>query len=216
MTILDNDCDLPPPDLSAPNLPLTGAQGRIAYQSKLYSWIMVHGKVVRLLRDSPYLTQEEIEKIDDMIQVQSERMPTVVSYHADSTLNPAWYLDSHIFVQNTKLRIYRHNLTPNAPIDARFAAMRSCIELAKEASNQIAKIFKDPDDPQFSPEGAHGYNLRVIRIVYPEHCQYMFSCSMYLVIAKMWGLALPLIIGLRAVANKSPVNKCCCVGIYGV
>jgi len=87
------------------------------------------------------------------------------------------------------------------------------VELAKEASALVGTIFKDPDAEE---DGVEEYNRRVIRIVYPEHCQYMYSCAMYLIIAKMWESVLPLIIGLRVVGNKLPINKCCCRYLWGV
>jgi hypothetical protein len=39
---------------------------------------------------------------------------------------------------------------------------------------------------------------------------------MYLIIAKLWEFVLPLVIGLQAVGNKLPINKCCCRYLWGV
>lgn len=216
MTIQDGDCDLRPPDLIEP--PATGELGgRVALQSKLYSWTMLHGKVVRLLRDSPYLSEEEIDKLDSQIQARYDKMPTLISYNADLSVNPGWYLDSHIFVNYTKFRVFRHNLTPNAPYPSRVAALRRCIDMAKNASPRIAEKFKDIEtvSPQ-DAEAALEHNQRVVRIMYPEHCQYLYSCAMFLVVAKMWRLALPFVIALRVIGNKLAINKCCCRYLWGV
>jgi hypothetical protein len=212
MSIMDNDCDLPPPDISAINLqPET--QDRVALHAKLYSWTLMHGRVIRLLRDSSYLSQEEIDKLDDRIQAQYDKMPRLVAYNVDTT-NTAWYLDNHIFVYNTKLRVFRHNLTPNAPLASRFAALRSCIDLAKETSSQIADKFKIDDD--LPEEQLRVYNQRVIRIVYPEHCQYLYSCAMYLIAAKYWNHVLPFVHALRTIGTKLVINKCCLRYLWGV
>jgi len=215
MTIQDGDCDLRPPDLTDP--PATELGERVALQSKLYSWTMLHGKVVRLLRDSPSLSEEEIDKLDSQIQARYDKMPTLISHNADLSVNPGWYLDSHIFVNYTKFRVFRHNLTPNAPFASRVAALRRCIDMAKDASPRIAEKFKDIEtvSPQ-DAEAAHEHNLRVVRIMYPEHCQYLYSCAMFLVVAKMWSLALPFVIALRVIGNKLAINKCCCRYLWGV
>lgn len=215
MTIQDGDCDLRPPDLIEP--PAGGLGGRVALQSKLYSWTMLHGKVVRLLRDSPFLSEEEIDKLDSQIQSRYDKMPTLISYNADSSVNSGWYMDSHIFVNYTKFRVFRHNLTPNAQFPSRLASLRRCIEMAKDASPQIAEKFKDIEtvSPQ-DAEAAHEHNHKVVRIMYPEHCQYLYSCAMFLVVAKMWSLALPFVIALRIIGSRLAINKCCCRYLWGV
>jgi hypothetical protein len=214
MTVMDSDCDLRPPEL-APSAP-PEVQARVELQSKLYNWTMLHGRVVRILRDSSFLSEEEIEKLDSRIQAQYEKMSTSVSYSADSTLNPGWHLDGHIFVDITKLRVFRHNLTPNAPFPSRLAALRRCIEMAKEASPQIAEKFIDADTSTLSPEEIQEHNQRIVRIIYPEHCQYLYSCAMYLIVANLWSLVLPFVIGLRVIGNKLGINKCCCKYLWGV
>ena len=214
MTIMDSDCDLRPPDL----MPSISAQvqARVELQSKLYSWIMLHGRIVRILRDSPCLSEDEIEKLEDRIRAQHEKMPTLVSYSADSTLYPGWYLDTHIFVDITKLKVFRHNLTLNAPFPSRLAALRRCIEMAKEASPRIAEKFIDADTSTLSPEEIQEHNQHIVRIIYPEHCQYLYSCAMYLIVANLWSLALPFVIGLRVIGNKLAINNCCCRYLWGV
>jgi len=215
MTIQDGDCDLRPPELI--ESPTGELGGRVALQSKLYSWTMLHGKVVRLLRDSSYLSEEEIDKLDSQIQSRYDKMPTLISHNADLSVNSGWYMDSHIFVNYTKFRVFRHNLTPNAPFTSRLASVRRCIEMAKEASPQIAEKFKDIEtvSPQ-DAEAAHEHNQKVVRIMYPEHCQYLYSCAMFLVVAKMWSLALPFVIALRVIGNRLAINKCCCRYLWGV
>ena len=162
MAIMDSDCDLRPPDL-APTP--SDTQARVTLQSKLYNWTMLHSKVLRILRDSPFLSEEEIEKLDDRIQALYERsLPPVSHSGADSAPNPGWHLDSYIFIDNTRFRIFRHNLMPNAPFTSRLAALRRCIDMAKEASPRIAEKFIDDETEQ-----AQEHNQRVVRIIYPEH-----------------------------------------------
>jgi hypothetical protein len=215
LTILDSDSDLPPPDLVSPGGPTAEIQNRIAVHSKLYGWTVLHGRIFRLLRDSTYLSQEEMEKVDDRIQAQYEKMPVLLSYNTDSGADPAWYLDNQIFVHNTRFRLFRHNLTPNAPMPARLAALRSCIELAKDISSEIGKKFKDDLDPGTRGE-VYEYNRRVARIILPEHSQFLSNCAMFLIAAKVWTFALPYIIALRVIANKIAINKCCCRYLWGV
>ena len=214
MTIMDSDSDLRPPDVVTPTP--AEVQGRVALHSKLYSWTILHGRVVRLLKDAPFLSEEEIEKLEERIQAQYEKMPTLVSYNADASLNPGWYLDCHIFVDNTKLRVFRNNLTPNAPYSSRLTALRRCVEMAMEASPRIAEKFVDFETSDVSPEEAHEHNQRVVRIIFPEHCQYLYSCAMYLFVAKLWSLALPFVIGLCVIGNKVAINKYCCRYLWGV
>jgi hypothetical protein len=213
MTILDVDCDLRPPDL------LLGhdvePQGRVALQSKLYSWTILHGKVVRLLRDSQFLSEEEVDKLEDRIHTQYTKMLPMVALDPDSTPDPGWHLDSHIFVDNTRIRVLRHNLTPQAPFPSRISALRRCIRLSKDASRKVAERFIDPETAE-SPQAAEQHNRRVVRVVYPEHCQFVFSCTMFLVVARLWNSALPLVRALQMIGDKVPINQACCRYLWGL
>jgi hypothetical protein len=202
MTVQDGDCT---PDLVEPTGELGG---RVALQSKLYIWTMLHGKVVRLLRDAPYLPEEDVDKLESQIQARYEKM---LSYNTDS------YLDSHIFVNYTKFRVFRHNLTPHAPYSSRVASLRRCIEMATNASVGIAEKFKDIEtvSPQ-DAQAAYEHNQQVVRIMYPEHCQYLYWCAMFLVAAKKWKFALSFVIALRVIGAKLAINKCCCRYLWGV
>lgn len=214
MSVTDSDSDLPPPD-SISTLQSHDPQSRVALHAKLYGWTVLHARVIRLLRDSSFLSQEEVEKLEERINAQYEKLPALMSLNTEYFDNPAWYLDNHIFVHNTKFRVYRHNLTPNAPLLLRQAALKRCIDFATEASAYIRERFKDEDEAE-SKEDARKVNQRVIRIIYPEHCQYLLSCAMFLIAAKLWATALPLINALHAIGNKLPINKCCCRYLWGV
>ena len=213
MTISDEDCDLRPPDLLAATD--VEPQGRIALQSKLYSWTILYGKVVRILRDSQFLSEEDIDKLEERIQSHNAKMLRMVPLDPDATPDLGWHLDIHIFVDNTRLRVLRHTLTPHAPFGLRMAALRRCIRLSREASRTIAQRFMDPETAE-SPEEAEQRNRRVVRIVYPEHCQFLYSCAMYLVVARLWKLTLPLVKALRMIGNKMPINNACCHYLWGL
>jgi len=206
MTVSDGDSDLPPPDTTA-TLQAPEPQSRGALHAKLYGWSILHARIIRLLRDSSVLSLEEIEKLEERINAQYEKL----SVNTEAPYNPAWYLDNHIFVHNTKFRVLRHNLTPNAPLSLRLAALKRCISFAKEASTSIRERFKDE-----SEAGGVEYNRSVTRIVYPEHCQYLVSGAMHLIAAKHWTAALPLVNALHAIGNKLPINKSCLRYLWGV
>jgi len=214
MTISDEDCDLRPPDqLAATDVE---PQGRIALQSKFYSWTVLYGRVVRILRDSQFLSEEDIDKLEERIQSHYGKMLRMVALEPDATTpDPGWHLDIHIFVDNTRLRVLRHNLTPHAPFGSRTAALRRCIRLSREASRKIAQRFMDPETAD-SPEVAEQHNRRVVRIVYPEHCQFVYSCAMYLVVARLWKLTLPLVKALRTIGDKMPISNACCRYLWGL
>lgn len=214
MSITDSDCDLPPPE-NASAFPPPEPEARVALHAKLYNWAVLHARVIRLLRDSSFLSAEEIDRLDERINAQYEKMPTLGTLNPEFPNNPPWYLDNHIFLHNTKFRVYRHNLTPHGPLPLRMTALNRCIDFAKEASDHIRERFKDEDEAE-SKEEAQEYNRRVIRILYPEHCQYLLSSAMYLVVAKLWTSALPLVKALRTIGDKLPFNKCCCRYLWGV
>ena len=209
MTINENDCDLRVPDVSGRSPLPEDQQQRIGLHSKLYSWSISHGRVVRVLRDCEFLSEDEVEKLGDKIQAQYDKMATLTQPNAQDL---RWHLDCHVFVDSTKFRMIRHNLTPNAPFAARSAALRRCILLAKQGSVIISEKFKD----ETISLDAHEHNANIVRIVFPEHCQYLFTCAMYLIVAEFWNHALPFILALRAIGDKLPVNRACCRYLWGV
>lgn len=213
-TITNNYLDLYPQHATASTT--AGLERRVILQSQLNIWMTIYSEIVQLLRDCPFLSEEIIETLHQRLQAEDEKISALMSYDPDPQHNSGWYLDIHTFMENTKLKLFRHNLTPNAPFQSRLAALGRCIELAKEGSLQIAHKFIDIETSSLSSNEVDEYNQRVIRIVYPEHCQYLYSCAMYLVAAKLWNLALPFVIGLRVIGDKLTINKSCCRYLWGV
>ena len=200
---VDNDLEVQPPESFSPSSADSEVQPRLVFQSKLYQWTMLHGKVIRILRESGVFSEEELAKLNERVQAlytKSTGSPDPNNADGASTTTE-WYLDSSIFVDNTKLRIYRHNLTPNFPFASRVAALKRCIEMAKDTSSVLdAKLTDDPN----SDEGRQYYQ-QLFRIVYPEHCVFFYSCTMYLVAAQLWMQTLPFILLLQFMSPKLPI-----------
>ena len=161
---MDSDLEIRPPESFglAPSIASENAI-RLAFQSKLYNWTMVHGKVIRLLRESSVFSDDEMEKLDERVQALYIKATSASpeANTADPTSTTEWYIDTSIFIDNTKLRIYRHNLNPTYPYASRLAALKRCVDMAKETSSLLdVKLKENPN----SDEGREYYQ-QLIRIV---------------------------------------------------
>lgn len=202
---VDSDLEIRPPESFglAPSIASESAI-RLTFQSKLYNWTMVHGKVIRLLRESNVFSDDEMDKLDERVQSLYTKATATSPdpSNPDATSTPTeWYMDTSIFIDNTKLRIYRHNLNPTYSYASRLAALKRCVNMAKETSSLLdAKLNKDPN----SDEGEQYYQ-QLLRIVYPEHCVFLYNCTMYLIAAQLWMDTLPFILLLRFMSPKLPI-----------
>jgi len=73
--------------------------------------------------------------------------------------------------------------------------------MAKDTSSLLdVKLKENPN----SDEGREYYQ-QLIRIVYPEHCLFLYNCTMYLIAAQLWMQTLPFILLLQFMSPKLPI-----------
>jgi hypothetical protein len=180
----------------------SGVMAKDPWTTTLFSWLRDVAKITRGLRELPYLETTDIERMVARAHTQWASYPleTVLDVD-DPTSSP--FLTNYMLLQDSMMTIYRHNLSPNAPMQLRLHSLRHCIGTCQSWSVLIKRCaYEGPDLTAEQAARTH----RFITMVIPEFCQHLWRCELLLFAAGMYKEAIPLVVASRAIAGYRPVN----------
>ena len=180
----------------------SGMMAKDTWTTTLFSWLRDVAKITRGLRELPYLETKDIERMVARVHTQWASYPleTVLDVD-DPTSSP--FLTNYMLLQDSMMTIYRHNLSPNAPMQLRVHSLKHCIETCQSWSVLIKRCaYEGPDLTADQSARTH----RFITTALPEFCLHLWRCELLLFASGMYKEAIPLIIASRAIAGYRPVN----------
>src|ERR1700738_4505762 len=168
----------------------------------LFSWLRDVAKITRGLRELPYLETHDIERMVTRAQTQWASYPLDTVLDADDpTSSP--FLTNYMFLQDSMMTIYRHNLSPLAPMVLRVNSLQHCIETCRRWSILIQRCAYD--GPNLTKDQI-ARTRRFVTLVLPEFCLHIWRCELLLFAAGLYMEAIPLVIASKAIGGKRPVN----------
>jgi len=180
----------------------SGMMAKDPWTTTLFSWLRDVAKITRGLRELPYLETHDIERMVARAQTQWASYPLETVLDADDpTSSP--FLTNYMFLQDSMMTIYRHNLSPNAPMHLRIKSLKHCIETCRTWSVLIHRCAYD--GPNLSKEQA-ARTHRFVGMVLPEFCMHLWRCELLLFAAGLWTEALSIVIASKAIGSHRPVN----------
>jgi hypothetical protein len=180
----------------------SGMMAKDPWTTTLFSWLRDVAKITRGLRELPYLDPHDIERMVARAQTQWASYPLETVLDADDpTSSP--FLTNYMLLQDSMMTIYRHNLSPNAPMTLRTQSLKHCIETCTAWSILIQRCAYE--SPELSKEQS-ARTHRFITLVLPEFCLHLWRCELLLFTCGMWNEAIPLVIASRAIGGYRPVN----------
>lgn len=181
----------------------SGMMAKDPWTTTLFSWLRDVAKITRGLRELPFLETNDIERMVARAQTQWASYPLErVLEVEDPTESP--YLGNYMLLQDSMMTIYRHNLSPIAPMSLRVQALKQCIEICGIWSILIARCAYE--GPNFTDEQAARIH-RFKALVLPEFCYHIWRCELLLFASGMYAEAIPLVIASRAIGDYRPVNS---------
>ena len=112
-----------------------------------------------------------------------------------------------LLLQNARLIMYRHNLTPLAPMTSRYQAIDECSNVAQQTAQFISKFTPKREDTSTSqaPAPWEGYPRAIYVILY----MHFFRCALFLVFRGDFTAALVCARASASLGSTSPVSRAC-------
>ena len=121
-----------------------------------------------------------------------------------------------LLMQNLRLVLHRHNLSPITPYSERVTALRECIATARLSSSVVSKVLGNLFDVEYQNlSDEHEVLARFRRYTTVEEVTHYFRCSLFLCLAGLWLEALPLVAAARIIGERRSINQPCCRYLYG-
>ena len=180
----------------------SGVMAKDPWTTTLFSWLRDVAKITRGLRELPYLETKDIQRMVSRAQTQWTQYPLEKVLDSDDpTSSP--FLTNYMLLQDSIMTIYRHNLSPNAPMHLRIQSLEHCIGTCQAWSVLIKRCAYE--GPELTTEEA-ARTHRFVTIVLPEFCLHLWRCELLLFASEMYAEAIPLVVASRAIAGYRPVN----------
>lgn len=213
----EEDCNvgLPSPvddRYMVPGIPWASSPTPEQSTSPLLPMIQVIGGIARLLRilKSDRLAKPALQAYDSHFNQCVNAFPAQRQGRANSYID-AIELPPIIYLQNARLMLHRHNLTPVCGSVERSAAIDHCILVARDTAGFLRRCMQPPPgEPR--PHDAKqddNWESRMISASSAFFCTHLWRCTLFLCFRLDFENALSCARASAIVGNARPVNVYC-------
>ncbi len=123
-----------------------------------------------------------------------------------SSLDPQ-YLASLFLLQNLRLMLHRHNLSPATPPEERAAALEACVSVSKDTAILVERVLNwyQPADEQTGMKECT-WQVRMANSATSAVCTHLWRCTLFLCLRGLWHVALPLVRASKAIGDCRLIN----------
>lgn len=201
--INDQDCeiDLPYP-VDDQYLTETGAVPEGQQITPLLATIHVVrslGQLTRTLR-WPTLTSATLETFERHFSTCLATFPPHLQPNNNQDLDPR-SLAPAIYLQNARLLLYRHNISPHCQPSVRESAVDSCISISVDTANIISRCMR--------PHAGTDWRTLFASAAGTLLCTHLWRCSLFLLFQQEFGPALACVQASAAVGDDRAINASC-------
>ncbi|CAD6592128.1 MAG: hypothetical protein ASARMPRED_006040 [Alectoria sarmentosa] len=179
--------------------------------SPLLPMIQVIGGIARLLRilKSDRLVKSALQAYDSHFNQCVDGFPAQHRGRADGYIDPT-ELPPIIYLQNARLMLHRHNLTPTCDSAERSAAMDNCVFVAKDTAGFLRRCMQPPGEPRSHEAEQNGtWEGRMISASSAFFCTHVWRCTLFLCFHLDFENALSCARASATLGNARPVNVDC-------
>ena len=179
--------------------------------SPLLPMIQVIGGIARLLRilKSDRLAKSVLQAYDSHFHQCINAFPAQHQGRANGYIDPA-ELPPMIYLQNARLMLHRHNLTPTCDSVERFAAIDHCVLVAKDTAGFLRRCMQPPGEAQSQEADANdSWEIRMISASSAFFCTHVWRCTLFLCFRHDYENALSCARASATLGNARPVNVDC-------
>lgn len=155
------------------------------------------GQLTRTLRWST-LSPVTLETFERHFSSCLATFPPYLQPTSDQDLDPR-SLAPAIYLQNARLLLYRHNISPYCQPSVRELALDRCISIGIDTANIISRCMRSRTDWRTLFASAAGTLL----------CTHLWRCSLFLLFQQEFGPALACVQASAAVGDDRAINASC-------
>ena len=152
------------------------------------------GHLSRTLRQTPTVTASTLDSFDRHFDTCLGVFPPTYHPKTDLPLDPR-FLSPVIHLQNARLLLHRHNLSPLSPIEARSAAFDACLSITLDTAGLLSRSMQTED----------AFASAATTLL----CTHIWRCSLLLLFRQQYAAALACVHASALIADRRSVNAAC-------
>lgn len=157
------------------------------------------GQLTRTLRWST-LTSATLETFERHFSTCLATFPPYLQPNNDQDLDPR-SLAPAIYLQNARLLLYRHNISPYCQPHVRESAMDRCFSIAIDTANTISRCMRSHAGTEWRTLFASAAGTLL--------CTHIWRCSLFLLFQQEFSPALACVQAMAAVGDDRAINASC-------
>lgn len=139
----------------------------------------------------------------------------LATFPADYRMKSDQYLDPRslppiIYLQNTRLLLHRHNISPSCSPEVRHVAMDQCLAVAHDTTRMILRCMRSPTSVDANVPAPPGSDWRyhLASSATTILCTHIWRCILFLLFRAEYSAAIVCIQACSAIADSRAVNIC--------
>ncbi|EIT81083.1 C6 transcription factor [Aspergillus flavus] len=211
--INDQDCDV---DLPCPVDERCISEGGIVAESQQTTPLLatIHvvrsiGQLVRTLRSST-ISPATLEIFERHFQTCQATFPPQYHPKSDQYLDPRSILPL-IYLQNARLILYRHNISPFCAPEVRSLALDYCVSISQDTAHLLSRCMRAPSgSPGYSsPPGNDDWRPLLASSAGTVLCTHIWRCVLVLLFRQEYDTAFVCVRASAVVGDSRSVNAAC-------
>jgi hypothetical protein len=167
------------------------------------------GQLTKTLR-SPVISPATLEIFDRHFHACLATFPVQYHPHSDHYLDPH-SLAPIIYLQNARLLLHRHNISPLCPPDVRYPAFDHCLSIALDTTRVLSRCMHPP--PQSTPPAYAGHRGDWQSLLASSAttmlCTHLWRCLLFLLFREEFSPALVCVQAFKAIGDAHGVTASC-------
>ena len=157
------------------------------------------------LLKSPYITRYTLEAREEYLLKCFSLLPKAFQPSASESLDPR-IITPLICLQNARLSLQRHNLTPLCPPELRVQAIDKCVMVARDTALIMSRCLNPGASPKRDPSARRRLLATSASALL---CMHVWRCLLILLFRADYHPAIVLVQAASAIGGSRQVNLCC-------
>ncbi|OJD13760.1 hypothetical protein AJ78_05810 [Emergomyces pasteurianus Ep9510] len=213
LMIQDDDCDVEL--LSPANEQLSDGRSLLQEQKPTPLPAITH--VMRAVSQLTKSLKVTVISADTLEAFERHFRMCLATFPPDYRMEASHYLDPRllppiIFLQNTRLVLHRHNLSPRSSTEVRLTALERCLAVANDTTRLLSRCMRSPNTPDVTsngPQAAGYWKYLLASAATTVLCCHIWRCTLILLLRDDYAGALVCVQTSAAIGDVRPANTAC-------
>ena len=179
--------------------------------SLLVTIYVVH-PISQLLKSfrEPFIASHTLQAFDKHFKICMAAFPPHCRITASEYLEPR-FLAPIIYLQNARIVLHSHNLSPACAREVRMAAIGDCVAAAKDTVQLLSRTMQTPTSSprHVSTKSPDTWQGRLVTAASGLLCTHIWRCVLFLCFRGEYSAALLCVRWSAAIGDTRPVNAAC-------